>query len=200
MTVLKDNKEQHTPNMDKKDEEFLERLKTLSETARGDLAVLKRNAGNTIAESHGAMKAFYNILPFGIADSPNEEIYFLIATLYGHNNKNRFTGDFGQSMRHVKESSGSESIDQRMATLLDCDFGIVDGYKPGGGEFAYRIRQCVKLANSHEVGVDWLRLLQDLKFWNYQERRVQKRWARSYFGYGKPANEQVQTSNQEVKV
>ena len=196
MTATTDTKEHQKI---KKDEEFLENLKKTAESDRGDLAILTRNAGNTIAESRGAMKAYYNLLPYGIADSPNEEIYFLVATLYGHN-KYHFTGNFGQTMKRVKESANSESIDHRVATLLDSEFDFIDGIKPGGGEFAYRLRQCVKLANGHEVGVDWYRLLQDLKFWGYPEKRVQKNWARSYFGYGKPEETNVQNVKPEVHV
>ncbi|MCD1294792.1 type I-E CRISPR-associated protein Cse2/CasB [Methanocella sp. CWC-04] len=193
MKAYYEKQEQQKPD---RNEEFLQRLSSVD---RGDLAVLKRNAGNTIAESRGAMKAFYNILPYGIADSPNEEVFFIVATLYGHN-KYHFDGDFGLTMKRLKERAGSESIDSRMAALLDSEFDIVDGFKPGGGELAYRIRQCVKLAGSHEIGVDWLRLLQDLKFWNNPEKKVQKRWARSYFGYGKPAENNDQSINKEVKV
>ena len=72
-----------------------------------------------------------------------------------------------------------------MATLIDSDLDLIDGHKPGGGELAYRLRQTVKLANGHEVGVDWLQLLKDLERWQYPEKRVQKAWARSYFGHEK---------------
>ncbi|CAJ36457.1 type I-E CRISPR-associated protein Cse2/CasB [Methanocella arvoryzae] len=195
MTAPNENKEHQKS---KKDEEFLANLAKMAESDRGGMAILKRNAGNTIAESRGAMKTFYSLLPYGISDSPYEEIYFLIATLYGHN-KYRFTGDFGQTMKLVRESSNSESIDQRVSTLLDSEFNIVDGIKPGGGELAYRLRQCVKLASGHEIGVDWYRLLQDLKYWGYPEKRVQKRWARSYFGYGKPVESETKESKEEAK-
>lgn len=199
MTDQKENQEEKKLD---KNEEFLQRLKKLSDEDKGSLAALKRNAGNTIAESRGAMKAFYGILPYGIADSTYEEVYFIVATLYGHN-KREFNGNFGQTMRKVKELTKSESIDHRMAVLLDSEFDIVDGFKPGGGELAYRIRQCVKLANSHEVGVDWLKLLKDLESWNSQKKLVQKKWARSYFGYGtsteNKAENNNQVSNQEVK-
>jgi CRISPR system Cascade subunit CasB len=92
-------------------------------------------------------------------------------------------------MRRVKSQSNTDSVDKRMVVLLESDFNLIDGYKPGGGELAYRLRQCVKLANSHEIGVDWLQLLKDLQSWQYPEKRVQKAWARSYFGYEKTSDE-----------
>jgi len=168
-----------------REEYFLSRLYELS---RGEIAILKRNAGNTICESRGIYPIFYRVLPHGIADSPREEIYFLIATLYGHNEYS-LRGNFGLTMRRVKSQSNTDSVDKRMVVLLESDFNLIDGYKPGGGELAYRLRQCVKLANSHEIGVDWLQLLKDLQSWQYPEKRVQKAWARSYFGYEKTSDE-----------
>lgn len=166
-----------------KEEAFVAKLSMLNP---GDLAILKRNAGNTLAESHGAIPVFYRILPYELAGKHYEEIFFLIATLYGLN-KYRMTGDFGLTMRRVKEKA-SESVDHRFMVLLDSDFDTIDGNRPGGGELAYRLRQCVKLANSKEVGVDWVRLLKELQYWRHENKYVQKRWASSYFGQ-RPADE-----------
>jgi CRISPR system Cascade subunit CasB len=166
--------------------EFVERLATLE---RGQLATLKRNAGNTLGESRNAMGLFYRILPPQVSSGRNEEVYFLVATLYGLD-AGGFSGDFGASMRAVnlarkdplaQPGAGAVSgIDRRMSVLLDSEFDRVDG-KPGGGELAYRLRQCVKLAASAEVGIHWALLLDDLTRWQYPEKRVQKRWARSYY-------------------
>lgn len=165
-------------------EEFISRLEGLEKDNRGDLAVLKRNAGNTLAESKGVYQAFYNILPYGIAGSRNEEVYYLVATLYGHN-KYRAKGNFGSTMRVVKDKTGSENINHRMSILLDSNFDHISHMYPGGGEIPYRLRQCVKLANSHEAGINWSQLLMDLTRWEYPEKWVQKKWAKSYFGYMK---------------
>ena len=156
---------------------FVERLRLLP---RGEKAALKRNAGNTLAEERNTVGLFFRLLPYGTPEH-DEEIYFLIATLIGHNER-AFEGDFGRTMRMIKDRTGQESIDRRFAILLDSDFALVDGYKNGGGELAYRMRQCVKLAGSREVGVDWPQLLEDLLLWNRPDRRIRKKWARSYYG------------------
>jgi len=158
-------------------DEFIENLKNLS---RGECAVLKRAAGLEIAESRGGMDVFYRILPRALMNSRNEEIYFLVATLYGLN-KHTLTGNFGLTLHKVQESTKSSSIDKRMSALLDSNFDLLDGSKPGGGELAYRLRQCVRLAESKEIGVNWRQLLQDLLSWTHPARFVQKQWARSYF-------------------
>ncbi len=177
-------------NNDEKPEYVLraeEFLKNLSGLSRGDKAILRRNAGNTLGESRGAMPTFYRVLPHGVAGGYNEEIYFLVATLYALNEYRR-SGNFGETMLAVRKKR-SENIDNRMSVLLDSDFDKIDGYQPGGGELAYRLRQCVKLAESEEEGIDWVQLINDLEFWTRPSKRVQKRWADSYFGHVPSSNE-----------
>lgn len=155
--------------------QFLGRLRHLS---RGERAILRRNAGRTIAEARNAAGLFYRILP--PVHKAQEEIYFLVATLYGYNDRSH-RGDLGATLRDVKAAAGSESIDRRMAILLDAAFDRGADGCPGGGELSYRVWQAVKLAASRQVGVNWELLLKDLLAWSYPEKRVQKRWARSYF-------------------
>ena len=156
---------------------FLDKLASLD---RGELAVLRRNASCTLAEARNAAGLFYRLLPPGVSER-DEEIYFLVATLYGLN-KHKSKDDFGATMRTVKIKTGREGIDRRMAILLDSEFDLIDGFRSGGGEMAYRLRQCVKLASGHEVGVDWGALLRDLLQWSRPGKRVRKQWARSYYG------------------
>ncbi|MFH0800825.1 MAG: type I-E CRISPR-associated protein Cse2/CasB [bacterium] len=162
--------------------DFINSLKVLS---RGDKAVLRRNAGNTLARSRNALGLFYRIVPHGIAGGRYEEIFFLVATLFGYNEVPH-SGDFGTTMRKVKQftqSNSPNSLDRRMAILLDSDFDWVEHSLNGGGEIAYRLRQCVKLAAGHHVGVDWPALLNDLLWWMHSDKKARKRWARSYFGH-----------------
>lgn len=172
-------------------------LDQLGRLGRGERAVLKRNAGRTIAESRGATGLFYRILPE--VPPAQEEIYFLVATLYGINGRGH-TGNLGATMRDVRQArdrkyrggarSGNgagwpndrpDPTDRRMAILLDADFDLIEGRLPGGGEMAYRVWQAVKLAEGAKVGVNWMALLQDLLWWSHPDRQVRKRWARAYF-------------------
>ena len=84
-------------------------------------------------------------------------------------------------MRDVYKKSGSESIAKRMIALLDSYFDESD-------DLSYRLRQCVKLATSHQVGVDWLQLLKDLIYWTHEDKFIQKTWARDF--YSKPKLDQ----------
>lgn len=156
-------------------DQFIERLTGLSQ---GELAQLKRSAGKPVALSRGAIGTFYRILPRPVPRR-DEEIYFVVATLFGLN-KYKKTGNFGLSMKEVKRKSGSDGTDRRFTVLLDSELDERSG-QHFGGELAYRLRQCVKLTASKEVGIDWVQLLDDLLSWSYPEKWVQKQWARTYF-------------------
>lgn len=171
---------------------FIERLAKLD---RGDMAVLKRSAGSTLAEARNAMSVFYRIYPARSGDR-DEEIFFLIATLYASNPQS-LAGNFGITMKAIRNNGGSpEAVDRRMSVLLDSEFDVIDGFRNGGGEMAYRLRQCVKLAASKQVGVNWPQLIGDLRFWGHPSRRVRKQWARTYFGETKFAL--INSENQPV--
>ena len=154
-------------------------VEVLGRLDRGDLASLRRSAGRAIGDAHDAMGLFYRILPSEVAGGRDEEIYFLVSALFGLNDKHH-TGDFGTTLLAVRTPANSKGVDRRMAVLLDSEFGNLDG-RLGGGEMAYRLRQCVRLAAGRDVGVDWPRLLADLLWWSHPDKRVRKQWARSYY-------------------
>ncbi|MHB0979851.1 MAG: type I-E CRISPR-associated protein Cse2/CasB [Thermoleophilia bacterium] len=163
-------------------------FRRLGDLGRGELAVLRRNAGSTLAESRNALGILYRLLPPAFSGGRDEEIFFLAAALFAVN-PIPGRGDFGVTMRAVDRARGGGSlsaevsegpIDRRMRILLDSQFERVDG-RPGGGELAYRLRQCVRLAAGADIGIDGPLLLRDLRRWGHPDRYVQKRWARSYF-------------------
>ncbi|MGE5583586.1 MAG: type I-E CRISPR-associated protein Cse2/CasB [Bacillota bacterium] len=173
---------------------FIDQLQKLN---RGELARLRRNAGNCIAESRQCAGIFYRILSPEIMASREEELYFLVATLYGLN-KYSFQGDFGKTLKGVQAVTKSKNLDRRVTILLDSQFDVIDGFRIGCGEVAYRLRQLVRLAEGHQIGVDWTRLLYDLTKWNAPEKWVQKQWARSYFGEIKFENQNNETKREAL--
>lgn len=148
--------------------------------ARGDLAVLRRNAGRNLSESRGAIGLFYRLLPASIGY--DEEIYFLLATLFPWNDKSAPEGNFGHSMARLRARTESEALDRRMTILLDADFERGPEGRVRPGELGFRLRQAVKLLASQDIGVNWHQLIRDLLQWSHPERWVQKQWARAYFG------------------
>jgi len=145
---------------------FFERLEGLDAAGR---ARLKRNAGNSLAESRGVLGLFYSLLP---PDVPayQEETFFLVATLYplaeGGNQ-----GNLGAALHRARTKDNAKGLDRRVEILLDAD----------EAQLSFRLRQAIHFLHSNRVRVNWPSLLQDLLRWNAPKRFVQQRWARSYF-------------------
>ena len=157
--------------------EFVGRLEALGreEHARADLARLKRSAGHSLADSPGAFALFYWLLPPALrGNDRDEERFFLVATLYAIDPRSSGLGDLGSTLATLAaaRASGREGIDRRVAVLLDAD----------AQDLPFRLRQLVTLVASAEIGINWRALTEDLLWWDHPARRVQRRWARSYFG------------------
>ncbi|MHA1369255.1 MAG: type I-E CRISPR-associated protein Cse2/CasB [Promethearchaeota archaeon] len=159
-----------------------------SKMSTGDMAALRRALGTKLGDNKNAMFSFYKILrDSGInfyKISRDEGIFYLVATLYANYQGEKMQGNFGETVREIKMKLDSESIDQKFAALLESYFDYISdetGYKPSGGTLGHRLGQLVKLAKSKGVGINWERLLKDLRRWQYDDQRVQREWARQYY-------------------
>lgn len=194
-----------TPEGTYREQIFIDALKKLD---TGKLAVLRRNAGNSLAETKGFTAWFYG-LPFAHTEK-YEEAYFLVATLFASDKdaiegKNNFTDNFGTTLCQLRRKLQSESgkklsddcpLDRRFNTLLDADF---DPYT--GGELMFRLRQMTKRvlsAKDKTVSINWSQLLYDLKRWNNTGKTVQKQWARSYYAPAKNTTEDSTENSSKV--
>jgi len=164
-------------------DEFVGKLEALGQrdAVRADLARLRRCAGRSLAECPGVFQLFYRLLPYPVrGDDREEDRYFLVATLFALDPRSSGARDFGANMRAVALARGAgrgemdEGVSRRMAVLLDAP----------GEDLAFRLRQLVALAASTDMGINWRSLLSDILCWDHPARRVQRRWARSYFGGG----------------
>ena len=149
-------------------DEFVDRLNQLD---AGERARLKRNAGNTLAQSRGVHALFFRLLPFGVPRY-QEKWYFLMATLFplaDSSNK----GNLGTALRLARTNhpEREKGFDRRFEVLLDAD----------DDQLPFRLRQIVGLLKSAEVPINWPQLLRDLTRWNDYRRFVQEQWARSYY-------------------
>ncbi|MCK9526382.1 MAG: type I-E CRISPR-associated protein Cse2/CasB, partial [Limnochordia bacterium] len=59
------------------------------------------------------------------------------------------------------------------------------------------LRQMIRYSSGKNIGVDWPRLLADLKYWNNPEKTVQKNWARNFFSNIPEQNEQNSLNEKE---
>lgn len=159
-----------------REEEFIERIEKLDS---GELAALRRGCGER-DPVEGRCPWLHGLI-YGVASEPTA---FLAASLLAQyktavikSGGHRIDGNLGATWKRAIASNDSKSIERRFHILLDAE------YDPwtGDGDLPYRLRQMVRYAAGKGVGVDWPRLLKDLKFWNYPEKRVQKDWARSFF-------------------
>jgi CRISPR system Cascade subunit CasB len=163
-------------------DEFVGRLEALGhrDAARADLARLRRCAGRPLVECPEVFQLFYGLLPYTVrGQDREEERYFLLATLFALDPRTSGARDIGATMGATAGSRGSgrEGIDRRMAVLLDAPVE----------DLAFRLRQLIALAAAADIGANWRVLLNDLLWWDHPARRVQRRWARSYFG-GSPTS------------
>ncbi len=177
--------------------DFVEELKELREKDRGRMAELRRNAGEKLPGRGTSW--FYRYL-YRLERQRYAEIHFLVATLFDLNRKDSDHGDFGQTLQALALKMHSNDKPEeakrrfrRFHILVDSEFDSI--YDPlnskvpwqkGGGELAFRLRQMIKLLASKEIGVTWAELLVDLCDWSHPDKRVQKKWARSFFGTGSP--------------
>ena len=172
-------------------EEFVARLEGLAQPGaqRGDLARLRRCAGRPLDDCPEVYQLFYRLLPYlARGDERVEESYFLIATLFALDPHSARDRDLGASLRAVATArgAGAAGIDRRLTVLLDAPVG----------DLAFRLRQVVALCAAAEVAIDWRGLLSDLRRWEAPDRRVQRRWARSYFGRPAPVENSAATTNE----
>jgi CRISPR system Cascade subunit CasB len=145
---------------------FVRRLEDLD---AGERAVLRRNAGRTLAEAHSALGLFYRLLPPNVPRSA-EESYFLVASLFPLAESGS-SHDFGRTMRVARSLTNTAGLDRRMEALLDSD----------REQLRFRLRRAVHVAHSCRVSVQWSQLLRDVLHWQDAGRHVQRRWASSYF-------------------
>jgi CRISPR system Cascade subunit CasB len=172
---------------------FVQRVRDLD---RGNRAALGRNAGNTIAEARGVN--WFGRLLETEQRGRYEEVYFLVATLMPLNRHSAQGKDLGQTLATLAGKANREAVERRFNVLLDAQFDLVEDWKPGGGELAFRLRQLIRLAASKEVGIDWVQLVRDLKRWGDPEKRVQKRWASAFYAPPAPAPEPSKASNSSL--
>lgn len=178
-----------------KEQEFIKRVEGLS---TGELAGLRRGCGKPYC-GEGRCCWFEGVI-WGAAKGPAA---FLVASLLaqyktsvikqgGHALSGDFE-DFGKTWRRAVADREGETMRKRFLAVLDAEFDP----HTGAGDLPYRLRQMVKYAASKGFRVNWALLLQDLGRWNYADKRVQKRWARSFFEHAAQDSETDTTKTED---
>lgn len=189
-TVTKSTEETHHEAALVDAREFINDLRDIRQNDRGRMSALKRNAGEMLT---GRGASWFYAMIRSDRRKRHREIYFLIATHFDfnrHEGRKVIGGDFGRAMLQLANNMQRQPKEfRRFHILLDAEFDRIHDvddltfpWVEGGGEMAFRLRQMVKLMASKDVGIDWPQLLVDLCSWSHPNRRIQKKWARSFFG------------------
>ena len=161
-----------------RDEAFIGYLERLHEREdRAALAALRRGLGKEPGED---MEALKHVLRFNPPER-DEHWYCLVGALYAlhpatwmtESGERPFAANFGASLSRLwfARETGRESLEQRFVALLSAD----------QSELPDKLRHAVNQLRSETIPVNWLQLLRDLRFWDADGRRVQRRWARAFW-------------------
>jgi CRISPR system Cascade subunit CasB len=161
--------------------EFITWLEDMSARDTRVRAVLRRS----LAFDPGThIPAFPYVEPFlkGEAEGWRRQMHYLVAGLWAAHwregraeSKVKLAVAIGRhDTEHRKGLSANDkdkptSTERRFITLLDAD----------EGQLPHRLRQMVALLN--EQPLDFQSLLNDLLFWNRDDKRVQNAWARTFY-------------------
>ncbi|OQB75035.1 MAG: CRISPR-associated protein Cse2 (CRISPR_cse2) [bacterium ADurb.Bin132] len=155
---------------------FVESLEYLVEKSdRAGLATLRKGLGKEPGTVTEMYKYVYSRIP-GQTNLFDEKIYFLTASLFAlwYQGKQDlvkdFEGDLGKTFNQINKNSKSESIEKRFTAIINSHFDDLPNH----------LRHAVSLAKSKDVPVNWSFLLEDLKWWNNDDKRVQKKWMKSF--------------------
>ena len=158
-----------------KGERFVEYLLGLEERKdRGPLAALRRGLGQlpgTAPEMHRYVVRWSN----GEPSRWREDVYYIVAALFalhpvhwsGEDAKPR---NLGASFARLERGSG-DAVERRFTALLNVHVEDVHVH----------LRHAVSLLKSKGISIDWVRLLDDLKYWGHEDRFVQRNWARAFW-------------------
>lgn len=149
--------------------EYLERLRDNQD--RQALAILRRGL-------NGSSRARIEMYPYVIkflregATPWEEEVHLTIASLFASHPAPGGKGDMGAVLREISSRTGSDSVEGRFVALLRAPSeNVLD-----------HLKQCISLAKSKDVPIEWNRLYWDLLWWNSERSNVQRRWASSFWG------------------
>ncbi|MBP6927743.1 MAG: type I-E CRISPR-associated protein Cse2/CasB [Caldisericia bacterium] len=172
---------------------FVESLEYLVEKSdRAGLATLRKGLGKEPGTVTEMYKYVYSRIP-GQTNLFDEKIYFLIASLFAlwHQGKQKlekdFEGDFGKTFNQINKNSKSESIEKRFTAIINSHFDDLPNH----------LRHAVSLAKSKDVPINWSFLLEDLKWWNNDGKRVQRKWMKSFLQEEKKELPQAEGTQKE---
>lgn len=148
--------------------QYLEKLRDSGD--RAAMAVLRRGLGKTPGDNVEMSRYVVPWLPEGVS-AWEEELYYLIASLFAHHPDPGGEGTMGTVLSKVARETGSESVEKRFIALLSSH----------AEDLPERLRHGVSLAKSKSIPINWHRLFRDVSRWGSFHRGVQRTWARDFW-------------------
>ncbi len=158
---------------------FIAFLQSLADKEdRGALAALRRGLGQPPG---AAPEMFRYVEPFlpQKRSAAQETAYYLLAALFALHPKATQAGNLGAHMAQARSEGGEDALERRFTALLAAH----------PDDLPDALRQAVSFLKSKEVPVNWNRLFWDLQRWDEEDHRVQKEWAKAFWGRPQPAEE-----------
>jgi CRISPR system Cascade subunit CasB len=150
----------------------------------GDLANLRRGLG----QPPGTVAQMYRyVIPWlpKNATQTTENAYYLIASLFSLHTAYSETGNLGDHLAQTISQGGEDAVERRFIGLLSAHEEDLPDY----------LRQVISYLKSKGIPVNWDQLFTDILNWQSPNRRVQKSWARSFWGTRQETNPIQQSEN-----
>lgn len=148
--------------------------KAMDEKDRGMLAILRRGLAFPPGQDLRAVAELEGTL-YGLSSNDMRRAYcYLVAGLMAlYSEYAPSYGDFGDSLGQLYRAKPNsiDSLKRRLKALVEAD----------DEQLPERLRACVQLLKQAGITPDFETLLKDLFDWNAEDRRVQRRWLRSFF-------------------
>lgn len=138
---------------------------------RGALAVLRRGLSSPPAQDIAMYPYIARFVSEKARYGRAEKVAYLIAALFAYHQLNTSEGNFGDHMRSLIRDQDQKSTERRFVRLLSVEFE----------DLADFLRQPVSMLKSQEISIHWEQLYKDLLQWDRPDKRVQKRWANSFW-------------------
>lgn len=139
---------------------------------RAALAHLRRG----LARKPGETMEMYPYIGRFINEKTNnshDRAVFLTSALFAdYSDASQNIGNLGRSVRQLSNETGSDSVQRRFVALLDAE----------ADDLHFYLRQMIGLLKANSIAVNWNRLFEDIRDWGRPSRKVQREWARSFWG------------------
>lgn len=136
-------------------------------------------------------KVYPIVLPYlgNASEWEQQQVWIPVACLSVYYPSTHVIGNFGHSCRGLATATHSEGADRRFRALLD--MALVDIQSP--------LTALVRQMKSKGIGINYPKLLADLRQWEHPNQYIQDQWARAFWGAAVFQKEEQLTQNHEAQ-